>query len=145
TPAPSTPALTPWSVDAGAKPTPTARMPPGPRRSVPPKTCYPQGRSGGDHRRQLTMKLSGLLNLRGISGQIAALVIVSIAALHLVITAAFLMHRPEPPTDGRQDELVAAIKLLGTAPPSRRPLLSADLARAFPQLDVENLAPGPPP
>ena len=91
------------------------------------------------------MKLSGLLNLRGISGQIAALVIVSIAALHLVITAAFLMHRPEPPTDGRQDELVAAIKLLGTAPPSRRPLLSADIARAFPQLDVENLAPGPPP
>jgi signal transduction histidine kinase len=88
------------------------------------------------------MKLSGLLNLRGISGQIAALVIVSIAALHLIITAAFLMHRPEPPIDGRQDELVAVIKLLGTAPPSRRPLLSADIARAFPQLDIESLSPG---
>jgi signal transduction histidine kinase len=88
------------------------------------------------------MKLSGLLNLRGISGQIAALVIVSIAALHLIITAAFLMHRPDPPPDGRQDELVAAIRLLGTAPPSRRLLLSADIARAFPQLDIEDLAPG---
>jgi signal transduction histidine kinase len=89
------------------------------------------------------MKLSGFLNLRGISGQIAALVIVSIASLHLIITAAFLMHRGEPPVDGGQAELVAAVKLLGTSPASSRPLLSADIARAFPQLDIENLTSAP--
>jgi signal transduction histidine kinase len=87
------------------------------------------------------MKLSGFLNLRGISGQITALVIVSIAALHLIITAAFLMHRAEPPVDGGPAELVAAVRLLGTAPAARRPLLSADIAQAFPQLDIEDLAP----
>jgi signal transduction histidine kinase len=86
------------------------------------------------------MKLSGFLNLRGISGQIAALVIVSIAALHLIITAAFLMHRSEPPVDAGPAVLVAAVRLLGAAPASRRPPLAADIARAFPQLDLENLA-----
>ena len=88
------------------------------------------------------MRLLGFLNLRGISGQIAALVIVSIATIHLIITAAFLMHRAEPPVDGGPAELVAAARLLGAAPASRRPLLSADVARAFPQLDIETLAPG---
>jgi hypothetical protein len=91
------------------------------------------------------VKFLGFLNLRGISGQIAALVIVSIAAIHLIITAAFLMHRSEPPVDGGPAELVAAVRLLGAAPASRRPLLSADVARAFPQLDIETLAPGPAP
>ena len=43
------------------------------------------------------MKLSGFLNLRGISGQIAALVIASIAAIHLIITASFLINRPDRP------------------------------------------------
>ena len=43
------------------------------------------------------MKLLGFLNLRGISGQIAALVVVSIVALHLIITASFLIHRPDQP------------------------------------------------
>src|SRR5438105_9398553 len=90
----------------------------------------------------LGMKLVGFLNLKGISGQIAALVIVSIAAIHLIITATFLMHRVEPPVDGGPAELVAAARLLGAAPASRRPLLSADVARAFPQLDIETLAPG---
>jgi len=87
-------------------------------------------------------KVKGFLNLRGISGQIAALVIVSIAAIHLIITATFLMHRVEPPVDGGPAELVAAARLLGAAPASRRPLLLADIARAFPQLDIETLAPG---
>ena len=43
------------------------------------------------------MKLLGFLNLRGISGQIAALVVVSIVAIHLILTAIFLIHRPDQP------------------------------------------------
>jgi signal transduction histidine kinase len=94
------------------------------------------------------MKLSGLLNLRGIRGQIAALVVVSITALHLIIAASFLLQRPdqpEPLSDRGHGQLAAAIQLLGTAPASERQRLSADLARAFPQLSIEILLPGPMP
>jgi signal transduction histidine kinase len=89
--------------------------------------------------------MKGLLNLRGISGQIAALVVVSIAALHLVMTASFLLHRPdqaEPPSDRRHGHLATAVQLLGAAPASERPRLYADIARAFPQLGVEILPSG---
>ena len=92
--------------------------------------------------------MKGLLNLRGISGQIAALVVVSIAALHLIITASFLLHRPdqpEPSSDRGHGQLVTAVQLLGAAPASERPRLSADIARAFPQLGIEILPVGPGP
>jgi hypothetical protein len=90
--------------------------------------------------------MRGLLNLRGISGQIAALVVVSIAALHLIITASFLLHRPDQPDpspDRGHGQLATAVQLLGTAPASERARLSADIARAFPQLGIEILPPGP--
>ena len=64
------------------------------------------------------MKLSGFLNLRGISGQIAALVIASIAAIHLIITASFLINRPDrpdPSNDRGHAQLATAVQLLGTA------------------------------
>ncbi|UPJ51455.1 HAMP domain-containing protein [Bradyrhizobium sp. 200] len=94
------------------------------------------------------MKLSALLNLRGISGQIAALVVASIAALHLIITASFLLHRPDqadPSFDRGHGQLVAAVQLLGAAPASERPRLTTDIVRAFPQLGIEILPSGPPP
>jgi signal transduction histidine kinase len=94
------------------------------------------------------MKLLGFLNLKGISGQIAALVVASIVALHLIITATFLIHRPDqidPPIDRGHSQLAAMAQLLGAAPTAERPLLFADIARAFPQLDIENIAPGPAP
>ena len=94
------------------------------------------------------MKLAGLLTLRGISGRIAALVVVSIAALHLIIAASFLLYRPDQPDpsfDGGHDQLAAAVQLLGAAAASERPRLSADIARAFPQFGVEILAGRPTP
>jgi signal transduction histidine kinase len=93
------------------------------------------------------MKLSGLLNLRGISGQIAALVVVSIAALHLIIAASFLLHRldqPDPSFDRGHGQLVTAVQLLGAAPAPERQRLLTDIARAFPQLGIEILPPGSP-
>jgi signal transduction histidine kinase len=90
--------------------------------------------------------MKGLLNLRGISGQIAALVVVSIAALHLIITASFLLHRPDQPDpspDRGHGQLATVVQLLGAAPASERARLSADIARAFPQLGIEILPPGP--
>ena len=94
------------------------------------------------------MKLLGFLNLRRISGQIAALVLVSIIALHLVITASFLINRPDQPdhlSDRGHAHFIAAIQLLGAAPASERPRLSADIARAFPQLGIAPLLTAPAP
>jgi signal transduction histidine kinase len=86
----------------------------------------------------------GFLNLRGIGGQIAALVIVSIVALHLIITAIFFAHRldqPPPGPDKGPGQLFTVAQLLGSAPAAERARLRSDIARAFPQLGIEDLAP----
>ena len=88
------------------------------------------------------MKLLGPLNLRGISGQIAALVVASIIAIHLIITTAFLLHRPDqidPSIDRGHSQLAASVVLLGATPAGERPRLFADFARAFPQLAITSL------
>ncbi|MGY3548750.1 signal transduction histidine kinase [Bradyrhizobium sp. USDA 4469] len=90
------------------------------------------------------MKPFGFFHLKGISGQIAALVLASTVTLHLVVTTAFLMSRPDhadTPPDGAH-QLTDAALLLGSARPDDRPRLIADLARAFPKLDLETHAPG---
>jgi signal transduction histidine kinase len=90
------------------------------------------------------MKLPGFLSLKGIGGQIAALVVASIVAIHLILTASFLLQRPDQPDpsfDRGHDQLAAAIQLLGAAPAAERPRLIADIARAFPRLNIESLAP----
>ncbi|MCP3373466.1 ATP-binding protein [Bradyrhizobium cajani] len=90
------------------------------------------------------MKPFGFFHLKGIGGQIAALVLASTVALHLVVTAAFLISRPDrpdAPLDGAH-QLTDAALLLGAADPSERPRLVADLSRAFPRLGIEMLAPG---
>jgi signal transduction histidine kinase len=90
------------------------------------------------------MKLLGFLSLRGISGQIAALVVASIVAIHLILTAIFLIHRPDQPDpsiDRGHNQLAAVAQLLGTAPAAERPRLLADIARAFPQIEIEALPP----
>jgi signal transduction histidine kinase len=92
------------------------------------------------------MKLLGFLSLKGISGQIAALVVASIIAIHLILTVTFLVYRPdEAPIDRGHARLVALVQVLGAAPTAERPRLFADIARAFPQLDIGTLPPGPAP
>jgi len=86
------------------------------------------------------MRLSGILNLRGIGGQIAALVVASVVALHVIMTLAFLMHRADRGDafeGGGPHQLALAAKLLGSAPASERPRLVADFSRTFPQLDLQ--------
>ena len=89
------------------------------------------------------MKWPSFLNLRGIGGQIAALVVVSIVALHTIITAAFLLHRPDqlgPAIDVGPSQLTTVARLLGTATASERPRLMADIAHAFPYLDIRDVS-----
>ena len=88
------------------------------------------------------MNWPSFLNLRGIGGQIAALVVVSIVALHIIITAAFLLHRPDQPgPDIGPSQLTTVARLLGTAAAAERPRLMSDIARAFPYLDIRDVAP----
>lgn len=90
------------------------------------------------------MRPFGFFHLKGIGGQIAALVLASTVALHLVVTTAFLISRPDrpdAPPDGAPQLMDAAL-LLGSAEPADRPRLTADLARAFPKLNIETHAPG---
>jgi signal transduction histidine kinase len=94
------------------------------------------------------MRPLDFLNLKNISGQIAALVIASIIAMHLILTAIFFISRPDQPdpsVDRGHAQFAAAVQLLGSAPAAERPRLCADIARAFPQLDITNLPPGPVP
>jgi signal transduction histidine kinase len=91
------------------------------------------------------MKLFGFFHLKGIGGQIAALVAASIIALHLILTASFFVSRPdraEPPPDSAH-QLADAALLLGATSAGERPRLLADIAHAFPRLDIRQLAPGP--
>ena len=91
------------------------------------------------------MKFFGFLNLRGISGQIAALVVASVVTLHLIITASFLIHRPDQPDpsfDRGHSQLAASAHLLGAAPAPDRPRLIGDIARAFPLLGIASLRAG---
>jgi signal transduction histidine kinase len=90
------------------------------------------------------MKRFGFWNLNGIGGQMAALVVASIVALHVIITASFLINRPdrgEPPRGDGFDQLATAVQLLAATPVPDRPRLLADVARAFPELDIQSLAP----
>jgi signal transduction histidine kinase len=90
------------------------------------------------------MKPLGFLNLRGISGQIAALVVASIIAIHLILTAIFFIHRPDQPDqpiDRGHGQLTTVAQLLGTAPTTERPRLLADVSKAFPQMEIEGLSP----
>ncbi|MCK1277186.1 HAMP domain-containing protein [Bradyrhizobium sp. 61] len=83
-------------------------------------------------------------HLKSIGGQIAALVVASIVALHLILTASFLISRPdraEPPPDAAHQLADAALLLNGTDA-SERPRILANIVRAFPKAGIELLAPG---
>ncbi|MET4201257.1 ATP-binding protein [Bradyrhizobium sp. LA6.12] len=83
-------------------------------------------------------------HLKSIGGQIAALVVASIVALHLILTASFLVSRPdraEPPPDAAHQLADAALLLNGTDA-SERPRILANIVRAFPNAGIELLAPG---
>jgi signal transduction histidine kinase len=86
------------------------------------------------------MKRFGFFRLKGIRSQITALVAASIIALHVVITAVILVERSritEPETEAGPPQLLAVVQILAHAPEPERPRLIADIARAFPQLDIE--------
>ena len=94
------------------------------------------------------MRPADFLNLRTIGGQLTALVIASILAIHAILTCLFLLNRPDQPNpavDRGHAQFASAVMLLGAAAPAERPRLMDDLARAFPKLDIQQLPAGPVP
>jgi signal transduction histidine kinase len=94
------------------------------------------------------VKLLRFLNLTGIGGQIAALVVASIVTLHAIITVSFLVNRPdriEPFAINGHHQLGLVAQVLGTALPAERPHLLDDLGKAYPQLDLRSLPSSPMP
>lgn len=90
------------------------------------------------------MKLVDLLIPKRISGQIAAIVVISIVVIHAILTAVFVLNRPDPRTETVRlgpGELTALIQMLGNAPRSERPALIAIMTRAYPQFDIAILGP----
>ncbi|CCD90756.1 putative two component sensor histidine kinase; osmolarity sensor [Bradyrhizobium sp. ORS 375] len=82
----------------------------------------------------------GFLNLKGIRGQITALVAISIVALHAIITATFLIYRAEQPPGENEAgpfQLATVIHVLGRAPADERARLLIDIARAYPEFDIK--------
>jgi signal transduction histidine kinase len=91
------------------------------------------------------VNLLSYLNFRGIGWQIAALVVASILAIHLVFAASFLLHRQDqgvPPIDHGHGEIATLARLIHATPAAARPELFTSLARAFPQLDIASLPSG---
>ncbi|NVO13672.1 MAG: HAMP domain-containing protein [Rhodoplanes sp.] len=87
----------------------------------------------------MTLRPGALLPQR-ISSQIAALVVASLLAIHVVLTIGFLLRQD----DGRERDdgpsLVALVRLAETRDPARRADLIAEAARAFPRMQMR-LAP----
>ena len=85
------------------------------------------------------------LFLNRISGQMAILILVSLLAIHVVITAGiFLSHRWD--NSHRQDEnpaeIVTLARLVAAAAPAERAPLLAQIARAFPHVEMRTAAAG---
>lgn len=85
------------------------------------------------------------LNLKRISGQITALVLASIIALHLIVTTLFLLHQPDPqsrhenPFLRPHDLAGVAVHLFGAATAAERASLVAVFSRSDPQLEIREL------
>ena len=71
-----------------------------------------------------------------ISGQIALIIIASLAVIHGVLTATFFLVRPDRRPERPPDQVAVLVELIDASSPSERPLLVADIAKAFPQLAI---------
>jgi signal transduction histidine kinase len=81
------------------------------------------------------------MNLRSfmpnrISGQIAVIIIASLVVIHAILTATFLLLRPDHRSEPPPDRIATLVELMDATPRDRRTELVADIARAFPDLGL---------
>ncbi|MBI1202180.1 MAG: HAMP domain-containing protein [Rhodopseudomonas sp.] len=93
------------------------------------------------------MNVVRALFLNRIGGQIAVVLVLSLFAIHAVITASlFIAHRGKSwvPPDGGPAQFVSAIQLMAAATPAEREAALAQVTRAFPQLRIAEASAMPP-
>jgi len=81
-----------------------------------------------------------------ISAQITIVIVLSIIAIHLVLTTSFYLTRNEAnrwPPHHLRDGLATVAQLIAAAPAGERDRVTADAARAFPELNIERGVPFP--
>lgn len=83
-------------------------------------------------------RLAETFSFRHISGQIAALVVVSLIAFHAIVTAFWLVHRAGEGhhPERRHDQIETLARLIAATPPAERAGLIASISRAFPALEL---------
>ena len=77
-----------------------------------------------------------------IGGQMAIVIVVSLIAIHAVITASILLSQREG-WDARFDDpgaFVAAVRMIAAAAPAERTRITADFDRAFPDMNLRPAA-----
>jgi signal transduction histidine kinase len=85
------------------------------------------------------MKLLDVLIPKRISGQIAAIVVISIVVIHAILTTIFFLNRPDDRDRERHPEpgqLTALIQMLGAVPRSDRGAMIATMQRTFPRFEL---------
>lgn len=84
------------------------------------------------------MSIAGPRIFNRIGGQIAILIVVSLIAIHAVITTSFLLSERPGFGPGHDDPgaFVAAIRMIAAATPAERARVTTDVARAFPDMNL---------
>jgi len=95
---------------------------------------------------------AAIFSFRRISGQIAALVVISIVTIHLIFAAFFWLHRAGDltgPPEHRQTQIETLARLVDITAPGDRAALLSEISRGFPRLEMaiagEVLTPSPEP
>ncbi|WP_407120180.1 ATP-binding protein [Bradyrhizobium sp. STM 3561] len=79
----------------------------------------------------------GLFSFRRISGQIAALVLVSLILIHVLIAGYFLLNRPNVLTDRPVEQLELIARIIANTPQGERDLVLENVSRTFPALKLQ--------
>ncbi len=82
-------------------------------------------------------EIVALFSLRRISGQIAALVLVSLVLIHILIAGYFLLSRPKMLTDRPVEQLELIAEIIDNTPKAQRPMVLDNIRRTYPALKLQ--------
>ncbi|WP_441237695.1 ATP-binding protein [Bradyrhizobium sp. 930_D9_N1_4] len=80
-----------------------------------------------------------LFSLRRISGQIAALVLVSLVLIHVLIAGYFLLNRPKLLADRPLEQFALIVRIIANTPQAERTTVLESVSRTFPALKLQLL------
>lgn len=78
-----------------------------------------------------------LFSFRRISGQIAALILVSLILIHVLIAGYFLLNRPKILADRPLEQFVLIVQIIANTPQAERALVLENVSRTFPGLKLQ--------